>query len=125
MNEYRIYLLCAKVKVSCSCSAAIVIRGQNPGDKHLARNHRPVPLTSMICKLLEHIIVSHTMGHLDQYKILSDRQHSFGPESSCKSKLALTVEDFLASSDVGTPEDSEMRESEILYMTFTIQFQPS
>ena len=41
-----------------------------------ACNYRPVSLTCVPCKLLEHIVCSNIMAHLDEYKILSDRQHA-------------------------------------------------
>ena len=47
------------------------------GDRPLACNYRPVSLTCVPCKLLEHIVCSNIMAHLDDYKLLSDRQHAF------------------------------------------------
>ena len=41
------------------------------GNRHLAENYRPVSLTSVPCKILEHIICSHVRGHLDRCNILS------------------------------------------------------
>ena len=35
------------------------------GDKHKPANYRPVSLTSITCKLLEHIVHSHVMPHFD------------------------------------------------------------
>ena len=46
-------------------------------DRSLACNYRPVSLTCVSCKLLEHIVCSNIMAHLDDYKLLSDRQHAF------------------------------------------------
>ena len=40
------------------------------GDHGSPCNYRPVSLTSICCKLLEHIIYSHIFSHLDQYNIL-------------------------------------------------------
>ena len=45
------------------------------GDRSLACNYRPVSLTCVPCKLLEHIVRSNIMAHLDEHKLLSDRQH--------------------------------------------------
>ena len=47
------------------------------GDRSLACNYRPVSLTCVPCKLLEHIVCSNIMAHLDEHKLLSDRQHAF------------------------------------------------
>jgi len=35
------------------------------GDKYLASNYRPVSLTCICCKVLEHIVVSNMMKHLE------------------------------------------------------------
>ena len=39
-------------------------------------NYRPVSLTSICCKLLEHIICSNLMKHLDNNNVLTDLQHA-------------------------------------------------
>ena len=41
-------------------------------DRSLECNYHPVSLTCVPCKLLEHIICSNIMAHLDGYKLLSD-----------------------------------------------------
>ena len=38
------------------------------GDRSLACNYRPVSLTCVPCKLLEHIVCSNIMAHLDEHK---------------------------------------------------------
>ena len=40
-------------------------------------NYRPVSFTSVCCKVLEHVIYSHVMRHLDHHKALSNAQHGF------------------------------------------------
>ena len=47
------------------------------GDRALASNYRPVSLTCILCKLLEHIVYSNIMDHLEKHSLLSDRQHAF------------------------------------------------
>ena len=56
-------------------------------DRSLACNHRPVSLTCVPCKLLEHIVCSNIMAHLDEYKLLSDRQHAFRKGHCCETQL--------------------------------------
>jgi hypothetical protein len=43
------------------------------GDKSLPVNNRPVSLTSVTCKLMEHIIFKHIMQHLEKYNTLVRR----------------------------------------------------
>ena len=47
------------------------------GDRSLAYNYRPVSLTCVPCKLLEHIVCSSIMAHLGEHKLLSEKQHAF------------------------------------------------
>ena len=47
------------------------------GDKSKASNYRPVSLTSIACKLLEHIIHSNIINFFEKHKIISDYQHGF------------------------------------------------
>ena len=47
------------------------------GDKNLASNYRPVSLTSVSCKVLEHIVFRAIMDHVDLHKILKNFQHGF------------------------------------------------
>ena len=42
------------------------------GDKSLAANYRPISLTCILCKVLEHIIASNIVKHLDGQGILYD-----------------------------------------------------
>ena len=42
-------------------------------DRSFACNYRPVSLICVPCKLLEHIVCSNIMAHLDEHKLLSDR----------------------------------------------------
>ena len=54
------------------------------GDRSLACNYRPVSLTCVPCKLLEHIVCSNIMAHLDEHRLLSEKQHAFRKWHSCE-----------------------------------------
>ena len=47
------------------------------GDRSHACNYRPVYLTCIPCKLLKYIVCSNIMAHLDEHRLLSDKQHAF------------------------------------------------
>ena len=64
------------------------------GDKSRAANYRPVSLTSICCKIQEHIIHHSVMKHLDKHHILNDTQHGFRKKRSCETQLVLTVQDL-------------------------------
>jgi hypothetical protein len=55
------------------------------GDKSKPANYRPVSLTSVCCKVIEHIIHSHLMKFFGDQNILTDYQHGFRKKRSCKS----------------------------------------
>ena len=82
------------------------VRTSNPrtpspsqGEKSKAENYRPVSLTSVICKMLEYLVCSSIMRHLDVHKILHDAQHGFRKRRSCESQLILTVQDLAKNID--------------------------
>jgi hypothetical protein len=47
------------------------------GIKYNPENYRPISLTCICCKLLEHLIVKHIMSHADTHNILYPLQHGF------------------------------------------------
>ena len=69
------------------------------GDRALAYNYRPVSLTCVPCKLLEHIVCSNIMARLDEHKLLSDKQHTFRKWHSCETQLATVINDWAKNLD--------------------------
>ena len=57
------------------------------GEQFKASNYRPVSLTCVCLKVMEHVVVSQVMGHFDQYNILVDCQHGFRKQRSCETQL--------------------------------------
>ena len=64
------------------------------GSKLQAVNYRPVSLTCISCKLFEHIVCKHILGHLEDHKILTDLQHGFRSGRSCETQLITTFHDI-------------------------------
>ena len=62
------------------------------GEQYNPANYRPVSLTSVVCTLLEHIIVSAVMRHSEENSILTDNQHGFRRGRSCETQLLELVE---------------------------------
>ena len=75
------------------------------GDKHNAENYRPISLTCIACKLLEHIICKHLMNHLERNNILTNLNHRFRSGYSCQSQLIVTMEDLLQAHNRNTQVD--------------------
>ncbi len=63
------------------------------GDKLKAENYRPVSLTCIVCKLLEHIIFANVMAHADLHNIMTKFQHGFRTKQSYQ--LLLTTHDLV------------------------------
>ncbi len=64
------------------------------GDKHQAANYRPVSLTCVCTKLMEHILVKHILTHLEKHQVLTTLQHGFRSGFSCETQLLNTVDDL-------------------------------
>ena len=62
------------------------------GPHNIPANYRPVSLTSVVSKMLEHIIFSSTMKHLYSHKILTPSQHGFRSKRSCETQLIATIQ---------------------------------
>ena len=75
------------------------------GDRHSAENYRPVSLTSVPCKLLEHIICSHMLKHFEKYSILTTLNHGFRSGYSTETQLLVTMHDLLQATDARVQVD--------------------
>ena len=72
------------------------------GSRFKPENYRPVSLTVVISKMLEHIIVSQIMDHLDSQNILHENQHGFRAKRSCESQLLMTTDDIHVSKSMNS-----------------------
>jgi hypothetical protein len=79
------------------------------GDKFCASNYRPVSLTVVTCKILEHIICSSVAKYLETHGILNDAQHGFRKNRSCEFQLILTMQDLAKGIDLGEQIDAFRR----------------
>lgn len=57
-------------------------------------NYRPISLTSVPCKLMEHVIYTHLLAHLDQFNFLFPNQHGFRKHHSCVTQLFEFITDL-------------------------------
>jgi hypothetical protein len=75
------------------------------GDKSHTSNYRPVSLTLVKCKILEHIICSSVAKHLETHGILHHAQPGFRKNRSCESQLILKFQDLVNGIDLGEQID--------------------
>ena len=87
------------------------------GDRALPSNYRPVSLTCVPCKMLEHIVCTNIMAHLDEHKLLSDRQHAFRKNRSCETQLITVINDWAKILDAGGQVDTFMLDFEKAFDT--------
>ena len=62
-------------------------------------DNRPVSLTCVLCKILEHIIAKHYRDYLERHGILNSLNHGFRSKFSCETQLLLTLQDLLTFRD--------------------------
>ena len=60
-------------------------------DRGIPENYRPISLTSVRSKVLEHIVYSNVMTHLAQLNILTDVQHGVRNRGGCETQLTLVI----------------------------------
>ena len=85
------------------------------GSRNKSVNHRPVSLTSVICKLLESIIRDHIMDFLIKQKSINSSQHGFLKSKSCLTNVLCFFEEITKWVDEGSPVD-------IIYLDFQKAF---
>ena len=76
------------------------------GEKYNAANYPPIFLTCAACKLMEHIITSHIMSHLEKNEILCPEQHGFRRRHSCETHLLGYVDEATREIEKGNKEDT-------------------
>ena len=64
------------------------------GEHYKASNYRPISLTCICCKILEHVLVSSIMAHWEQHRVLVPNQHGFRAKRSCESQLIKLVDEL-------------------------------
>lgn len=78
---------------------ANVVPLHKKGQQDLVDNYRPVSLTCIISKVMEHIIYSAIARHLESNSILTPSQHGFRPGHSCETQLILAFNDWARAAD--------------------------
>lgn len=76
------------------------------GDRNQVCNYRPVSLTSVCCKTLEHILYSSIIKHLEGNHFFSPAQHGFRSGLSCVTQLTEFIHDVAFTFDQGLQVDA-------------------
>lgn len=73
---------------------ARVVPVHKKGDYMSVTNFRPISLTCLSCKLMEHIVVKYLKTFIERNNLLSDQQHGFRQGFSTATQLVTTVHEF-------------------------------
>jgi len=71
------------------------------GDHSVVRNYRPVSLTSVVCKQMEHVIAGYLRQVWEMSGWLYEGQHGFRPGYSCESQVVTVCQDIADLLDEG------------------------
>ena len=96
----------ASGKLPLDWKTANVVPIYKKGSKHLPVNYRPVSLTCICSKIMEHILASQVTRHLNNNGILDKNQHGFRPGLSCDTQLIEFVQDLHTSLQSGHQVDA-------------------
>ena len=67
------------------------------GGKSDPSNYRPISLTCVLCKVLEHIVKA---KHFTELDILYDLQHGFREKRACETQLIMLVDELAGQTDL-------------------------
>lgn len=85
------------------------------GNRSDPSNYRPISLTCIACKLLEHIIYSNISCHLEINRFFYQKQHGFRPGLSCETQL------FEFTTDLHLNLDSSFQ-TDVVFLDFSKAF---
>ena len=75
-----------KGKLPSDWTQALVSAIHKKDSKSNPANNRPISLTCICCKVMEHIVLSHIAKHLSANDILINQQHGFRSHFSCETQ---------------------------------------
>lgn len=82
-----------------------VIPLHKSGNTHCPDNFRPISLTSIPCKIMEHVIYSHLVSFLESNSFFTIAQHGFRKSFSCETQLICFTHELHCILDHGSQAD--------------------
>ena len=74
-------------------------------DKSEPLNYRPISLTCILCKVLEHIVASSLSKQFTELNILYELQHVFRERRSCEVQLIMLADELSKNMQIGKQTD--------------------
>ena len=75
------------------------------GDRSDPANYRPIFLTCVLCKVMEHIVASNLTKHLANSNIIFELQHGFREKRFCETQLIMLVDEISENMKMGQQTD--------------------
>ena len=75
------------------------------GEKSDPSNYRPISLTCVLCKILEHIVASSLVKHFTELDIFYEMQHGFREKRSCETQLIMLIDELAKTMQMGKQTD--------------------
>ena len=72
---------------------AIVVPNYKGGDRSVIGNYRPVSLTSVVCKQMEHVIAGYLRQVWEMNEWLYEGERGFRPGYSCENQVVTVYQD--------------------------------
>jgi len=94
------------VNIPSDWKKAIVVPVYKGGERSTDMNYRPITLTSVVCKQLEHVIARYLRQVWDKNDWLYEGQHGFRPVYSCESQVNTVCQDIVDSLDEDVGRDA-------------------
>jgi hypothetical protein len=85
--------------------SAVITPAFKKGQKYVPAKYRPISLTGICCKVIEHIVTSHIMRHAERNNILYPLQHGFRSKRSCETQLLECIDDHTMNLENGKQTD--------------------
>lgn len=82
-----------------------VVPVHKSGNTNSPENYRPISLTSIPCKMLEHIIYTHLISFLEENSFFNNCQYGFRKTVSCETQLLSFTNDLFVNTDQGFDTD--------------------
>ena len=85
------------------------------GKMSFLSNYRPISLTCVLCKVLEHIVASSVAKHFTELDILYDLQHGFLEKRSCETQLIMLDDELAKNMQMG-------KQTDLIFLDFSKAF---
>ena len=104
-----------RMTVPSDWSTARISAIYKKGDKSTPCNYRPVSITCITCKIMEHIVCSQIGRHLDYNNILNPNHHGFRKGLSCEQPLVSTIHEM-------TYSINRKNQTDVMFLDFSMAF---